>query len=182
MKSKAICVYGASNSDIDTVYKEAARELGRLIARSGHILVSGGGRGGLMAEAIEGATEAGGTTVGVLPEFMIERSWQHPSLTQMIATPDMHTRKRTMASLSCAAIAMPGGCGTLEELMEIITWRQLGLFDGNVVILDTDGFYAPLLEMLDQCDRKGFMRHGSKELWHVATTPDEAIKKALTNA
>lgn len=175
-KEKAICVYGASNDDIAVCYKDAARELGRLVAESGRILVSGGGRGGLMAAAIEGAVAAGGFTVGVLPGFMVERGWQHPSLSRMITTPDMHSRKRTMADLACGVVAMPGGVGTLEELMEIITWRQLGLFAGKVVILNTEGFYNPLLEMLDQCTRLGFMRHVSEQLWSVATTPSEAIK------
>ncbi len=81
-----------------------------------------------------------------------------------------------MADLACGVVAMPGGVGTLEELMEIITWRQLGLFAGKVVILNTEGFYNPLLEMLDQCTRLGFMRHGSEPLWSVAATPSEAIK------
>lgn len=175
-KEKAICVYGASNDDIAACYKDAARELGRLVALSGSTLVSGGGRGGLMAAAIEGAVEAGGVAVGVLPGFMVERGWQHPSLSRMITTPDMHSRKRTMADLAGGIVAMPGGVGTLEELMEIITWRQLGLFAGRVVILNTGGYYNPLLEMLDQCTRLGFMRPGSDSLWHVASTPSEAIK------
>lgn len=175
-EERAICVYGASNDDIAACYKDAARELGRLIAASGRILVSGGGRGGLMAAAIDGAVGAGGVTVGVLPVFMVERGWQHPSLSRIISTPDMHSRKRTMADLADSVVAMPGGVGTLEELMEIITWRQLGLFAGKVVILNTEGYYNPLLGMLDKCARLGFMRHGSESLWSVAATPDEATK------
>ena len=108
----AICVYGASSSRIDPIYKDAARQTGQLIAMSGCPLVCGGGRGGLMAQAIEGANSKGGITIGVLPQFMIDRQWQHPDLGRMIATPDMHRRKQTMASMSRAVIALPGGIGT----------------------------------------------------------------------
>lgn len=178
LKKKAICVYGASRSSIDECYKEAAFAVGRLVAVSGRPLVCGGGRGGLMAAAIDGALSAGGEAIGVLPDFMVEKGWQHDRLTSMITAPDMHTRKRTMASLSDAAIALPGGVGTLEELMEIITWRQLGLFGGNVVILNTAGYYDPLLEMLGKVISQGFMR-GSKKLWSVAAEPEEAVVMAL---
>ncbi len=180
MNSKeSITVYGASSENIDAIYKEEAFELGRLIALSGHPLVCGGGKAGLMKAAIEGAIQAGGVTIGVLPEFMVERNWQHPSLTEMISTPDMHSRKRTMAQMSIAAIACPGGCGTLEELMEIITWRQLNLYRGRVVILNTGGYYDPLLDMLDRTIDSGFMRDDHKTLWEVSETPAEALALAL---
>lgn len=176
----AICVYGASSSKIATVYKEAARLTGRLIALAGRPLVCGGGRGGLMAEAIEGASSEGGMTVGVLPEFMVERQWQHPELGRMIITTGMHQRKQTMASLSSAAIALPGGVGTLEELLEIITWRQLGLFQGNVTILNVAGYYDPLLAMLERTIDQRFMRPGSHDLWHTASTPEEAVEISIS--
>lgn len=178
----AICVYGASSSRIDPIYKEAARLTGQLIAVAGCPLVCGGGSGGLMAEAIEGANSKGGLTIGVLPEFMVERQWQHPALGRMISTPDMHRRKHTMASMSRAVIALPGGVGTLEELLEIITWRQLGLYDGNVTILNTDGYYDPLITMLERTIEKRFMRQGSHNLWQVASTPEEAVEKSLSEA
>lgn len=176
----AITVYGASSHQINQEYKKAAFQLGRLIAESGHPLVCGGGKAGLMKEAIEGADSVGGTTIGVLPQFMVDNKWQHPALTQMIATPDMHTRKQTMARLSCAAIACPGGCGTFEELLEIITWRQLNLYRGQVVILNTMGYYNPLIEMLAKTVAEGFMRPDHTRLWNVAATPDEAVRLALT--
>lgn len=176
---KAICIYGASSAEIAPVYVDAAREAGRLIALAGRPLVSGGGRSGLMAAAIDGALEAGGEAIGVLPEFMVEREWQHPGLTQMIVTPDMHSRKRTMAELSSAAIALPGGCGTLEELLEIITWRQLGLFGGNVVIASIGSYYAPLLEMLDRTIGMRFMNPDHRNLWRVADNAADAVEAAL---
>lgn len=179
MKKKAICVYGASSSNIDPIYKDTAFEVGRLIALSGHPLVCGGGRAGLMAAAIEGARSVGGEAIGILPQFMIDKQWQHPELTTLIATADMHSRKRSMAEMSMAAIALPGGCGTLEELLEIVTWRQLNLFRGNIVIANVANYYAPLLTMLNDTIAKGFMRGDHKELWSVASQPTEIVEAAL---
>ncbi len=170
-----IAVYCASSSDVSPTYLATAREAGRLIALSGHTLVTGGGAMGLMAAAIEGATEAGGHTIGVLPEFMIERAWNHPRLSEMIATPSMHVRKHTMASLSVAVMALPGGVGTLDELCEMMTWHQLGLFKGPVIIVNTDGFYDPFIEMLTRMRALGFMRGGVIPA-HVAATPAEAME------
>ena len=133
MKADAVTIYGASSPKINPAYLEAADRVGRLLAHAGVPLVCGGGRTGIMAAAIDGAITAGGTAIGVLPEFMVERQWQHPGLTRMEVTPDMHARKELMAGMARAVIAMPGGVGTLEELLEIITWRQLGLYQGNVV-------------------------------------------------
>ncbi len=176
---RAVLVYGASSSHIDPIYIEAARTLGELVARRGYALISGGGRGGLMAAAIEGAHSQGGRTIGVLPQFMIDREWQHPSLEEVVATDTMHSRKSLMAARSCCAIAMPGGIGTFEELMEIVTWRQLKLYSNPVVILNTAGYYDPLLEMLSKATALGFMREGSGRLYEVASTPDEALTLAL---
>lgn len=178
-QQKAIVVYGASSEHIDPAYKEAAYELGRLIALSDIAVVCGGGRAGLMKAAIEGAVEAGGCAIGVLPQFMVDRQWQHPRLTRMVATPDMHSRKSAMAGMSMAAIACPGGCGTFEELLEMITWRQLGLYHGPVVILNTAGYYDPLIEMLDRSIEQGFRRGDHRQLWHVADTPAMALELAL---
>lgn len=176
---KAICIYGASSNDINPIYKEAAREVGGLIAKAGYTLVSGGGATGLMGAAIDGALEAGGEAVGVLPAFMIERGWRHSRLTLMVEAEDMHHRKSTMAELSASVIALPGGCGTLEELLEIITWRQLNLYRGNVVIFNVEGYYDPLIRMLENTVSEGFMRQDHLELWRVAATAEEAVREAL---
>lgn len=175
----AVTVYGASSPSIDPRYIDDARAVGDLLARRGVTLVSGGGRTGLMAAAIEGATEAGGHTIGVLPRFMLDRAWQHPALSDVIDTPDMHSRKQRMAALSTAVIALPGGVGTLEELLEIITWRQLGLYHGNIVILNTLDYYAPLLRMLRRTISRHFMNPDHATLWAVARTPAEAVTLAL---
>lgn len=179
VNKRAITVYGASSEEIDPRYKEAAYELGRRIAEAGCSLVCGGGKAGLMKAAIDGAVDAGGEAIGVLPHFMVENAWQYQRLTSMIDTPDMHSRKHTMARMSCAAIACPGGCGTFEELMEIITWRQLNLYRGQVVILNTAGYYDPLLQLLERAVEQGFMHPDHRRLYAVASTPEEAVSLAL---
>lgn len=176
----AVTVYGASSPKIDPIFTEAARLVGSLLAHKGMAVVCGGGRSGLMAATIEGAIDAGGEAVGVLPAFMVERGWQHPALTSLEVTPDMHARKELMAHLSRGIIALPGGVGTLEELLEIITWRQLGLYHGNVVILNTDGYYDLLIEMLNSSIARHFMNPDHRSLWHVTTDPREAVDIAST--
>ncbi|MDE6177810.1 MAG: TIGR00730 family Rossman fold protein [Duncaniella sp.] len=172
--ARAAVIYGASSGLIPGVYLDAARTLGRILAERGYTLVSGGGKRGVMGHAIEGASEAGGRTVGVLPGFMIERGWAHPSLSEVISTPTMHVRKATMAGMSCAAIALAGGIGTLDELAEMMTWSQLKLFGGPVVIVNTEGFYDPLLEMFRKMRDLGFMRGGVIPAT-VVSTPEEAV-------
>lgn len=176
---KGITIYGASSPAIDPCYLDAARLTGQLLGEAGVDLICGGGRTGIMAAAIDGALSAGGTATGVLPAFMIERNWQHPGLTRMEVTPDMHSRKELMASLSRGVIAMPGGVGTLEELLEILTWRQLGLYDGNVVILNTRGYYDPLFDMLRRSIEQHFMNADHASLWIEAATPAEAVRVVL---
>lgn len=170
-----IVVYCASSHRVDRRYHDVAREMGRLIARDGYTLVNGGGARGLMASTIDGAADAGGCTVGVLPHFMIERGWANPRLSECIDTPSMHVRKQTMASMSCAAVALAGGIGTLDELCEMMTWHQLKLFTGPVVIVNTDGFYDPLIEMFRKMQRLSFMRDGDIPAVIVAT-PAEAME------
>lgn len=175
---QGVVVYCASSSLIPQAYLDAAREMGRLLAEAGVPLVCGGGAAGLMAQAIEGADEAGGVTIGVLPEFMMAKQWNHPQLTETVSTPSMHVRKQTMASMSRAAVALAGGIGTLDELCEIMTWHQLGLFTGPVIIVNTDGFYDPLLQMFEKMKAQGFMR-GDKIPAEVVSTPAEAVKLIL---
>lgn len=178
--TKYVTVYGASSSHIDEAYKQAAYRVGMEIARAGAVVVNGGGARGLMGATIDGAIAVGGHSVGVIPDFMAAKGWGHPGIGEMRVTDGMHPRKRLMADLATGVIALPGGIGTLDELMEIITWRQLGLYDGNIVILNTLGYYDPLLSMLDSAAEKGFMRKGvSRKLFHVTDRPDEAVRIAL---
>ena len=124
---KSVCVYCASSTKIDKAYFEAARQLGKLLAEKGINVINGAGCQGLMAAVSDSALEAGGKVTGVIPHFMVEQGWYHHKLTELIVTNDMHERKQRMAALADAVIALPGGYGTFEELLEIITWRQLGL-------------------------------------------------------
>lgn len=182
-EEKGVAVYCASSDRLAPAYYDCARTVGRLLAESGVPLINGGGRMGLMASTIDGALEAGGTVIGVLPKFMLDRGWNHPGLTRTICTPDMHRRKETMARMSLGAIALPGGIGTFEEMFEIITWRQLELYKGPVVICNTMGFYNKLLEFLAHVDAEHFMRPGAPaKLWRVASTPEEAVAMALQPA
>lgn len=179
---KSVCVYCASSTQIAASYFNAARELGELLAQQQIRLVNGAGSLGLMRSCSDACLEAGGQVVGVIPQFMIEQGWHHTGLTQLIQTEDMHTRKQTMARLSDGVIALPGGCGTLEELLEIITWKQLGLYLNPIVILNIEGFYNPLLEMLSKAIDEHFMRPEHGTIWKVASTPMEAIELLHTTS
>lgn len=177
---RAVAVYGASSARLDAVFYEAARAVGRCIAEAGAAVVNGGGARGLMGATIDGALAAGGAAIGVIPEFMHQKGWAHPGLTRLEVTDGMHSRKKLMADLATGVIALPGGVGTLDELMEIITWRQLRLFNGPVVILNTDHYYDPLLAMLEQAERRYFTReHARGRLFDVTTDPAEAVRLAL---
>lgn len=175
-----ITIYSASSGQIPVPYVEAAQTLGRLIGQGGHTLINGAGRTGLMGACTDACLAAGGRAVGVIPEFMIEQKWQHTGMTQLIVTPDMHRRKEQMASMSDACIALPGGVGTLEELLEIITWKQLGLYLKPIIILNTDGYYQPLLQQLQKAADEKFMREAHTAIWHVADTPEQALELAQT--
>jgi uncharacterized protein (TIGR00730 family) len=177
---KNVCVYSASSTKIAPVYFAAAEELGRLLAKRGINLINGAGSIGLMAATSNAALQAGGTVTGVIPRFMVEQGWHHLGLTRLVQTETMHERKQLMAQMSDAVIALPGGCGTMEELLEIITWKQLGLFLNPIVVLNIDGFYDPLLEMLQRAIDGRFMRPEHRGIWQVATTPEEAVELLYT--
>ena len=177
---KNACVYSASSTKIAPVYFAAAEELGRLLALRGINLINGAGSIGLMAATSNACLEAGGTVTGVIPRFMVEQNWHHQGLTQLIETETMHERKQTMAQMSDGIIALPGGCGTMEELLEIITWKQLGIYLNPIVILNIDGFYDPLLEMLQRAIDGNFMRPEHQNIWQVATSAQQAIELLYT--
>ena len=177
---KNVCVYSASSTHIDPIYFQAADTLGRLLAQKGINLINGAGCLGLMSRISDAALATGGTVTGIIPRFMVEQNWHHKGLTHLIETETMHERKRMMADLSDGIIALPGGCGTMEELLEIITWKQLGLYLKPIVILNTNGFYNPLLEMLERAIDQHFMRRQHGSIWQVAQTPDEAIQLLYT--
>jgi uncharacterized protein (TIGR00730 family) len=178
---KNVCVYSASSTKIAPVYFAVAEELGQLLALHGINLINGAGSIGLMAATSNACLAAGGTVTGVIPRFMVEQGWQHKSLTQLIETETMHERKQIMAEMSDGVIALPGGCGTMEELLEIITWKQLGIYLNPIVILNIDGFYNPLLEMLQRAIDGNFMRPEHQNIWQVATSAQQAIELLYTS-
>ncbi len=175
-KMNSVCVYCASSTQIDEKYFRAAEELGTQIAQKGLRLITGAGNMGLMNTVQEAALAAGGKVTGIIPTFMMEEGWHHTGLTELIETRTIHERKEMMASLSDGVIALPGGCGTLEELLEIITWKQLGLYLNPIIILNIDGYYDHLLAQLRKAIDENFMRTIHGDIWKVATTPDEAIE------
>lgn len=175
-----ITVYSASSGQVPAQYIKAAQDLGRLIASEGHTLVNGAGRTGLMEACADACLQAGGKAVGIIPQFMIDQHWQHEGMTELIITPDMHRRKELMAQESDACIALPGGVGTLEELLEIITWKQLGLYLKPIVVLNTDGYYDALFAQLRRAVDESFMRSQHAAIWQIASTPEEALHLAQT--
>lgn len=174
-KISSVCVYSASSTKIDPVYFEAATELGHLLGQHHIRLVNGAGRMGLMAAVADAVLSEGGKVTGIIPQFMVEQGWHHTGLTELITVDSMHIRKKMMADYSDAVIALPGGCGTLEEVMEIITWKQLGLYLNPIVLLNTKGYFDPLLQMLERAVEENFMRVQHETIWQVAQTPQEAV-------
>ena len=168
-------IYCASSSDIDAIYVDAAAHLGELLAENNITCINGGGNLGLMGAIIDSILLHGGKVKGVIPKFMVDSGWGHQKLSEQIVTATMHERKQKMAELSNAAIAMPGGVGTLEELLEIITWKQLGLYNHPIIILNINNYYNSLLEMFDNMIEEGFMHERYRDIWRVVNTPEEAI-------
>lgn len=175
-KITSVCVYSASSTKISPVYFGAARELGTLLGQRHIRLINGAGNMGLMAAVADAVLAAGGEVTGVIPRFMVEQGWHHTGLTELVEVETMHERKKMMADLSDAVIALPGGCGTLEELLEIITWKQLGLYLNPVVLLNIGGYFDPLLAMLQKAMEENFMRTQHGAIWHVAGTVREAVE------
>lgn len=179
-KIASVCVYSASSTKIDPVYFDTAYELGTLLGQQHIRLINGAGNMGLMSAVSDAVLAAGGEVTGVIPRFMVGQGWHHTGLTRLVEVESMHERKKMMADLSDAVIALPGGCGTLEELLEIITWKQLGLYLNPVVILNVKGYFDPLLAMLQRAVEENFMRTQHGSIWHVAKTVREAVELVHT--
>jgi uncharacterized protein (TIGR00730 family) len=176
-----ICVYCASSSQINPIYFDAAEKLGKILSDNNLQLVYGGGSVGLMGQIADTMLAAGGRVTGVIPQFMCEQEWDHNGLTELIITETMHERKEKMAFMSDAAVALPGGCGTFEELLEVITWKQLGIFTKPIIIVNIDGYYDPLIEMLNRAIEQNFMRDLHRDIWTVVASAEEVLP-AILNA
>jgi uncharacterized protein (TIGR00730 family) len=176
-----VCVFASSSSRINSEYAIAASELGTLLAKAKMNVVFGGGGIGLMGKLADSVIKDEGKITGIIPAFMKEEGWDHPGVSEMIITPDMGERKKQMFALADAVVALPGGVGTLEELTEAITLKQLGLFKGSIIILNTLNFYKSLIEFLDHMVRGHFLRYEHKGIWQIASTPEEAMEYLVKN-
>ena len=172
---QSVCVYCASSNRSSSVYLDAAALVGKTLAENGIHIVYGGSSLGSMGRLAEAALKAGGKVTGVLPRFMDELEWGHRSLSELRLVADMHERKRVMLELGDAVIALPGGCGTLEELFEAITWKRLGLFFGPVVLVNVNRFFDPCIELLQRCVDEQFMDEKHRAMWSVASGPEDLL-------
>ena len=164
---KSVCVYCGSNAGSKPIYAERAMQLGTEIARQSIRLVYGGGNVGLMGIVADAVLAGGGEVIGVLPQQLVDMEVAHRGVTQLEIVGSMHERKARMFDLSDGFIALPGGFGTLDEMFEMLTWRQLGLGDKPCAFLDVDGFYEPLIAMMDRMVEERFLHAEQRtDLWH----------------
>ncbi|MFT4198073.1 MAG: TIGR00730 family Rossman fold protein [Pseudoxanthomonas sp.] len=164
---RSICVYCGSNAGARFLYAERAAELGTRLAHEGLCVIYGGGKVGLMGIVADAALAAGGEVVGVIPQQLADWEVAHRGLTGLEVVGSMHERKQRMFDLADAFVALPGGFGTLDEMFEMLTWRQLGIGDKPCAFLDMDGFYAPLLQMIDRMVAERFLHPDQRaDLWH----------------
>ena len=172
-----ICVYAASSAHCDPAYLAAASRLGSILARADCTVVYGGGGTGLMGAVADGALEAGGKVIGIIPRFMTEVEWQHPGIANLEIVEDMRERKHRLLTGSDAVIALPGGCGTLEELFEAITLKRLGIYFNPIVLLNTRGFYDQLQTFMLKSIDERMMNPEHADMWSLVDTADEVLAR-----
>jgi uncharacterized protein (TIGR00730 family) len=175
-----VCVYCASSTQCDPSYHAAARRVGEVLAGAGVTVVYGGGAVGSMGALADGALDAGGEVHGIIPEFMYDLEWAHEGITELEVVEDMHLRKRRMISEVDAVVALPGGSGTFEELLEAITWKRLGLYFRPIVLLNTRGYWNALLRALEQAVDQNFMGSHHASMWTVVDEPDDVLEAIET--
>lgn len=171
---KRLCVYCGSSRGREEVYRQAAAQLGTLIAESGIELVYGGGRVGLMGVLADAALARNGRVTGVIPNHLHDREVAHPNA-RLVVVASMHERKQRMFELADAFVTLPGGLGTLDETIEIVTWKQLGLHDKPVVVIDVAGFWAPLSALVEHIIAHGFAPARAREFFRVVARVDDVL-------
>lgn len=182
MALKAVCVFCGSQPGRRAEYVEAARETGRLLATHGIELVYGGGHVGLMGAMADAALASGGRVIGIIPEHLMRPEVAHLGLTELLVVDSMHTRKRTMAMRSDAFVVLPGGFGTLDEMFEMLTWRQLRLQAKPVGLVNVEGYFDSLLDLLTHAVDEGLIRGEHLSLLTVASTPKQLLERLDANA
>lgn len=173
-----ICVYCGSSGGNDPSILKMASDFGRELARRNIGLVYGGSSLGVMGTLADAVMDNGGEVTGVIPGNLFSKEVAHTGITELITVADMHERKQTMANLADAFVALPGGFGTMEELFEIITWNQIGIIDKPVTLLNWNGFYTPLLDMIHHAVEVGFITQKNIDILQTAETVDECIDKS----
>jgi hypothetical protein len=170
-----VCVYCGSSRNCDPVYLDAAACLGRELARNGATIIYGGGAVGSMGALAEGALAEGGKVIGIIPGFMNELDWGHKGITELRVVRDIHERKRLMIQDANAVVALPGGSGTLDELLEAISLKRLALFLGPIIVLNTRSYFENLLLVFERCVTERFMDPRHKSMWSVVHEPTEVL-------
>ncbi len=175
MPISRVCVYCASSTRADPIYLEAAERLGRILGRNSIDIVYGGGGVGSMGRLADGALAEGGNVIGVIPRFMKELEWYHRRIGELVLVDNLNERKRALLEKVEAVVALPGGSGTLDELLEAISLKRLGVFTGPIVIVNTKGFFDPCIELLDRCIAENFMDPRHRAMWQVVGEPEEVL-------
>jgi len=172
---RSVCVYGGASGSVAAPIRHAAAALGTALAGHGVRVVFGGGRVGMMGLVADAALAAGGEVVGVIPRFLFDRELGHTGVTALRIVDSMHERKQTMFELADAFAVLPGGVGTLDETFEVITWRQLGLHDKPIVLLDIDGYWSGLVALVDHVVAQGFAAPATAALYETAPSVAAAV-------
>jgi uncharacterized protein (TIGR00730 family) len=175
MKIQALAIFCGSKNGHHEVYRKHAMELGKILAAQGRTLIYGGGKNGLMGAAADSAMESGGIVRGVIPQILTEWEHQHENISELLVVEDMHVRKRTIYEMCDAAIILPGGFGTLDELFEILTWNQLSIHDKEIFIMNSEGFYDHLLAHLRHLADSGFLYGELEEQFTVLNEPSDIL-------
>jgi hypothetical protein len=176
---KSICVYCGSSQGNKPHYQEKAKKLGTILARKDLTLVYGGGKHGLMGMVADAVLGMGGRAVGVIPENLKNKDLAHPGLNELHVVKGMHERKAKMVSLSDAFIALPGGFGTLDEILEVITWNQLGIQSKPIGFLNVDGYYDILFKFMEKGEKEGFINPGLVKALVLESDPEELVERLM---
>lgn len=176
MAIQSLAVFCGSKNGINPVYTQHARELGKLMAANNIQLIYGGGSAGIMGTIADSVMENGGHVTGIIPKILLEWEVQHTAITELIVSDDMHIRKKALYNLCDAALVLPGGFGTLDELFEIVTWNQLSIHDKPVFILNSDGFYNHLIMHIQKMRQEEFLYEQADKRIIILDDPSELIR------